>query len=431
MANRDVAMLSSSAPQSSHRLPTVSASQALETLHARGSRTVCTGLPQLDKYLAPHGLPGRAVAGGYVRGKVTEIFGPPGVGKTAFGIQAAVSALREGQKVVWLDAACAPLVPQRFTNVLLADGDPVLQASTAPPKVPGTSRMSPDEMRSHFYHYAIPKLAHLLALFMHPPSSFPPPNTSLIVIDSISTLFDNAYPRNADDRAAKNRSDQARWAAGRKFAVMNELISTLTKLAAMHDIALLLTSQTITRIRAGSRALLVPAISGAEWENGVSTRLVLFRDWVPGQGKWTKADAAKLQKTRFAGVLKANGVGLADDGGVGTVVPFAVEKTGLRDINIAAVDIAASVLSSEARPPKRRFAEIDEGGEGPDSDELYDWMEDDEVAAEGLLISEAPTLADGDPAISGATALAASSDDGPTVASLAEEHNRVTRPPTS
>jgi hypothetical protein len=54
---------------------------------------------------------------------------------------------------------------------------------------------------------------------------------------------------------------------------------------------------------------------------------------------------------------------------------------------MAAVDIAAPVLSSEARPPKRRFAEIDEGGEEPDSDELYDWMEDDEVAAEGLLIS--------------------------------------------
>ncbi|KAF9734816.1 rad55 protein [Paraphaeosphaeria minitans] len=425
-------MLSSSAPQSSHRLPTVIASQALETLHARGSHTVCTGLPQLDKHLAPHGLPGRAIAGGYVRGKVTEIFGPPGVGKTAFGIQAAVSALREGQKVVWLDAACAPLVPQRFTNVLLADGDPVLQASTAPPKVPGTPRISPDEMRSHFHHYAVPTLAHLLALVMHPPTSFPPPNTSLIVIDSISTLFDNAYPRNADDRAVKNRSDQARWAAGRKFAVMNELISTLTKLAAMHDIALLLTSQTITRIRAGSRALLVPAISGAEWENGVSTRLVLFRDWVPGQGKWANADSARMQKTRFAGVLKANGVSLADDGGVGTVVPFAVEKKGLRNINIAAVDIAAPVFSSEARPPKRRFAEIDEGGEEPDSDELYDWMEDDEVAAEGFLIGEEPTVADGDPAISGATALAASLDDGPTIAiaSLAEEHDRVIRPPT-
>lgn len=29
-------------------------------------------------------------------------------------------------------------------------------------------------------------------------------------------------------------------------------------------------------------------------------------------------------------------------------------------------------------------------GEGPNSDELYGWVEDDEVAAEGLLIDEDP-----------------------------------------
>lgn len=186
--------------------------------------------------------------------------------------------------------------------------------------------MTPDEMQSHFHHHSVPTLAHLLALFMHPPSSFPPPNTSLIVIDSLSTLFDNAYPRNPDEHGSKNRNDQARWAAGRKFAVMNELIAALTKIAAMHDIALLVTSQTITRIRGGSRALLVPAISGTEWESGVSTRLVLFRDWVSGQGKWGKQDIALLEKTRFAGVVKANGLSLADEGGVGHVVPFAVEE---------------------------------------------------------------------------------------------------------
>jgi hypothetical protein len=161
---------------------------------------------------------------------------------------------------------------------------------------------------------------------MHPPPSFPPPNTSLIVIDSLSTLLDNAYPRNVDDRASRSKSDQTRWAAGRKFAVINELISTLTRIAAMHNIALLLACQTITQIRGGSRALLVPAISGAEWENGISTRLVLFRDWVPGQGKWNDADADRLCKARFIGVVKVNGVTRADEGGVGNVVPFAIES---------------------------------------------------------------------------------------------------------
>jgi hypothetical protein len=44
------------------------------------------------------------------------------------------------------------------------------------------------------------------------------------------------------------------------------------------------------------------------------------------------------------------------------------------------------------RPLKRPFAELEEEdtGDEPTSDELYGWVEeDDEVAAEGLLIDEA------------------------------------------
>lgn len=33
-------------------------------------------------------------------------------------------------------------------------------------------------------------------------------------------------------------------------------------------------------------------------------------------------------------------------------------------------------------------------GEEPNSDELYGWIEDDEVAAEGLLINETPIVDD-------------------------------------
>ncbi|KAH7072386.1 P-loop containing nucleoside triphosphate hydrolase protein [Paraphoma chrysanthemicola] len=319
MASQDTPLTSPS--PLSHRLPTVSASQALLTLNARGARTVSTGISQLNSLLSPQGLPGHDVSGGYMRGKVTEIFGPSGVGKTSFGMQAAVNAMREGQRVVWVDAACAPLLPQRLLNVFPASQEafqPVSGTETTSP--PGTSW---DQVSSHFHHIAAPTLAHLLALFMHAPPTFPPQHTSLVVIDSLSTLIDNAYPRNVE---GKNKNEQSRWAAGRRFTVINELISTFSRFAALHDIALLLTCQTITRIRGASRALLVPAISGVEWENGVSTRLVLFRDWVR-QGK-TKdtADADKLRKARFAGLVKLNGVALAEEGGVGSVVPFTIEN---------------------------------------------------------------------------------------------------------
>ena len=188
------------------------------------------------------------------------------------------------------------------------------------------SEPSPDKLQSHFHHLTAPTLAHVLALFMHPPASFPQSSTALVVIDSLSTLVDTAYPRNTDDRG-KNKTDQSRWAAGRRYAVINDLIAAFTKFAALHDIALVITCQTITRIRGASRALLVPAMTGVEWENGISTRLLLFRDWVPQHGKaQDKVDADRLQKTRFAGLVKLNGIALADEGGVGKVVPFAIES---------------------------------------------------------------------------------------------------------
>lgn len=195
---------------------------------------------------------------------------------------------------------------------------------SAPSDTPSES--TPEKLRSHFHHLAAPTLAHVLALFTHPPASFPQSNASLVVIDSLSTLIDNAYPRNTDDRL-RNKTDQSKWAAGRRYAVINDLIAIFTKFAALHDIALLITCQTITRIRGASRALLVPALTGIEWESGISTRLLLFRDWVPQQPKaQDKVDTDRLQKARFAGLVKVNGVVLADEGGVGNVVPFAIER---------------------------------------------------------------------------------------------------------
>lgn len=224
--------------------------------------------------------------------------------------------------VVPADGARAPLIPQRLLHVFSALQDAPSTDNTTHDASPqgGAAR---NEVGTHFHHIATPTLAHVLAVFMHPHASFPPKDTSLVIIDSLSTLIDNSYPRNVQ---GKNKNDQTRWAAGRRFTVINELISTFSKFAALHDIALLVTCQTITRIRGASRALLVPAISGVEWENGISTRLVLFRDWVrQGKAKDT-ADADRLRKARFAGLVKVNGVALADEGGVGSVVPYAIEN---------------------------------------------------------------------------------------------------------
>lgn len=108
---------------------------------------------------------------------------------------------------------------------------------------------------------------------------------------------------------------------------MGELISKLGRMAAVNNIAVLLTSQTITKIRSGLGALLLPAISGTEWENGIATQLVLFRDWPPRRNTQITADEAERWKgLRYVGVIKVKGVLAADDGRFETVVPFSIEK---------------------------------------------------------------------------------------------------------
>lgn len=66
----------------------MSAAQALDDLDGDPSRCVSTGLRDLDRALA-HGedVGGEReeMAGGVGRGQVVEVWGPPGVGKTAMG----------------------------------------------------------------------------------------------------------------------------------------------------------------------------------------------------------------------------------------------------------------------------------------------------------------------------------------------------------
>ncbi len=64
----------------SDRLPTVSASEALQELQTAGPETISTTLPSLDSVLS--GAIG-ITTGGLERGKTSELWGPKGAGKTA------------------------------------------------------------------------------------------------------------------------------------------------------------------------------------------------------------------------------------------------------------------------------------------------------------------------------------------------------------
>lgn len=206
----------------------------------------------------------------------------------------------------------------RLQNIL--SGLPILEGET-------TSDPSlVDEYLEKLHHFATPSLPHLLALLTYQSSSFPPPETSLIVVDSISTLFALAFPkttdRASDQQIPVKKGDTAHWASGRRWAVMGDLISKISRLAATKNIAVLLTSQMTTRIRAETGAVLHPAISGTPWDTGISTRVVIFRDWM-FRASETASQGEYMPGVRFAGVIKAKGVSYE---GVGKVATFVIEK---------------------------------------------------------------------------------------------------------
>ena len=181
---------------------------------------------------------------------------------------------------------------------------------------------------SRFLHFDVPTLPHLLALIMHPPASFPPPNTALLVIDSVSILLTLAFPKTVQSteppKDSSRKSDAAQWSASRRWAVMSDVISRLGKLAATHNIAIVLISQTTTRIRVESDTILHQAISGSAWDSGTNTRFVLFRDWLRRSNASSVLENY-IPKARFLGVIKAGGIKYDR---FGKIIPFIIKEVG-------------------------------------------------------------------------------------------------------
>jgi hypothetical protein len=89
--------------------------------------------------------------------------------------------------------------------------------------------------------------------------------------------------------------------SARRLQVLQYVIGGLQKLAATRDLAIVILTQCATKMQAERGAALVPAINASVWEQGISTRLVLFRDWVQ--------DDAESTALHFVGIQKLNGKG--------------------------------------------------------------------------------------------------------------------------
>ncbi|KAK4959705.1 hypothetical protein LTR10_002591 [Elasticomyces elasticus] len=337
-------------PPSSHRLPTVSASDALQELQTAGPETIATTLPALDTLLAGVGTNS---IGGLGRGKTTEIWGPVGAGKTALLLQIAARELCHGS---------SPLVATRL--------DSAIEQRTSAMSGIAATQGEIVRYRNNLKHYRVPTLSHLLAMVLHSQPDFPPSGTTMVVIRGLNTLIDIDYPRFLFASAGK--SPQQKWQAGRRYAVLGSLIAGLNKLAVLNNVAIVATTGCASRTRSdsGLGSALVPGIGGAEWDGGVWNRLVVFRDF----------------HCCFVGVQKSQGrslIGRQEIGETGKIVAFDVEHDGSvrqqgPSSSLPSEALRKSISRSPAKPRKRYIDEVADSG-GEDADE-YGWAETDEDA---------------------------------------------------
>lgn len=213
------------------------------------------------------------------------------------------------------------MLPARRLEQVLSSSIPS-ELTTTSEKQSSSAAPSTKDQLSRLSHYVAPTLAHLLALVSHAPASFPPVNTSLLIVDSVSTPVDGAYPRRVELRNSSGKNEQAKWLAGRRQAVIAEVGSKLASMAAMRNIALLVTTNTVTKVRVGEEALLKPAISGADWDAAIGIRVALFRDWVTDGER--NGDRKSQGSARFAEVIKP-GIA-ADDSLARNSVAFHIEQ---------------------------------------------------------------------------------------------------------
>ncbi|KAK3939772.1 P-loop containing nucleoside triphosphate hydrolase protein [Diplogelasinospora grovesii] len=333
-----------------------SASQILEEIDNDGPAVISTGLATLDAALSAS-LDSVAEDSGIPRGHVTEIWGPPGAGKTSFGIQLTANCLCEGRGVVWVDGF-HPLPSERLRAAVGAvTKDKHDEADAA------------KFLEEAFTHYTCPSLPHFIALLCQPTEFVIAAETCLVIIDSLSALVNHAFPRMPEPRNVNGNKggNKGSSLAERRHQVLRHIIDGLQKLASSHNVAVVVLTQCATKMQSADRgATLIPAINASGWGQGIHTRLVLFRDWII-------PDGAGARSLHLVGIQKH--CGEENDAFFNKAYAFDITSGGL-----VAVDCDSNQQTS-SRPSvpahKRKLADTDLEIAASDDDEDYGWGDDD------------------------------------------------------
>ncbi|KIW80858.1 hypothetical protein Z517_03881 [Fonsecaea pedrosoi CBS 271.37] len=331
MQNPDADIHNFPTSPSQHRLPTVSAIEALQNITSKCKGISCS-LPALDEILTNdrNGL-SRATPG-IQRGYVTEVYGPPGVGKTIFGLQAAVNAIQsrqEDSEVLWIDTG-SPFIAERLDDLMRTSTVPAETDPPSSPPVPSNADILLEENFTHLSAYTLPRL---LTVFLHPPHSFPSAKTCLIIVDDLSNLLLGSFPRNPRNVKASApaavREKFEKQAVSKRFQIIENLGAAMSKMAALKNIAILVLTNTTTSLRRHNRATLKAALASQAWDSAVHTRIMLYRDFAE-DGHGLDISGRQSMGLRYAEVQRMAWKDICT-----SPIPFAILSKGLLQFNAA------------------------------------------------------------------------------------------------
>ncbi|KZZ99557.1 Circadian clock protein KaiC/DNA repair protein RadA [Moelleriella libera RCEF 2490] len=347
-----------------HRMPTVQASQVFRELQDDSNSFIPTGIESLDDALASESLSqlrDLGHSGGIKKGQVTELWGPPGTGKTAVLTQVAANAIRRAGDVVWIDCF------HHLQTIRLKQT--VEKARESARKSPERDGDDDGAAQGKFIHFSCLTLPHFMALVSRPNAKAIPGGVALCVVSGLSSLINSSLPKNTEDNAGAKSTK----ASMKRRQALQFIINALQRLAATKNCAVVVMSHCASRMHSEQGATLVTAVNTSVWDQGISTRMCMFRDWARKDGK--------LVPTFLAGVQKVEGKANTD--GPSHIAAFDVHsrlrKAGITNANYHTAGIPEqSSEPGEASRHKRKLGHAD--FEVPDSedDENYGWADDDE-----------------------------------------------------
>ncbi|KAK2592832.1 hypothetical protein QQS21_009470 [Conoideocrella luteorostrata] len=342
------------------RLPTVQASQALNELQDDNHLYISTGLEELDNALLPPSLAdsqNSCTRGGVKRGQVTELWGPPGTGKTAISIQLTANSIYNAGDVVWIDCF-QELQASRLEQVLGSTNPEVADVAV------GSDLLR--SSRGKFIHFSCLTLPHLIALLLRPNAKAIPGAVSLVVVSNVSSLINSSLPKTVEENTS-TKPTKGQTASTKRRQGIHFISNALQRLAATKNCAVVVLSQCATRMQSEHGATLVTAINASAWDQGISTRLVMFRDWAWKDGKLVSVFLAGLQK-----LDGKSGYATMD-----RVAAFRIDSTGVATVDYDATSIP--VEPPDAVQHKRKLEQTDLEVPDSEDDEDYGWADDDEA----------------------------------------------------